>query len=372
MGVAQGGTPARVFVLSVTRDLGDELGGEIAEAVTASGHDLTGRDLVLPRGDDGDVALGRRLHDHRSDVVLVCGSAELNGGDAGSRAVGRRIRRALPGLSEAYAAAGGGPEGDVRGGYTEERLLVFSIPDQLPAALSFAREHVLPGLSGWIAGAEAAFAEEETAPAPAPVAAPSDDGEAPAAPVPDGVSVTQITQAPPKEEKEALSTGWESGLRALKGTLKKGWPTVPEAFERLAACNDVLDTSGQRALVTFENGRTYGAFGWPDLNRVDAKILLVAEGEPVPEIIALHRHPHWTGTVTDDSGLKLPTRDLNELSERITGKPIPTQGELFAVEAGAVFVRVERRVLRWDGKREVDQGTVSQTLASLMLKWSQR
>ncbi len=366
MSVASGSAAVRVFVLSVTRDLSDELGGEIAEAVTASGHELTGRDLVLPKGDDPAVALGRRLHDKRSTVVLVCGSATREGQDAGSVAVSRRIKRAVPGLAESYAAISGNDSGDVHGGYTEDRLLVFSLPDDVASSLAFAREHVLPRLSALVAGAEAAFEEE----------APQPPAELPAvvegATVPDGVSVTQITSPKPAEEKEAISTGWESGLRAMKGEMKKGWPTVPEAFGKLAACNDVIDSSGQRALVTLANGRSYGAFGWPDLNRVDAKILLIAEGEPIPEIIALHRHPHPTGTVTDDGGPLLPTRDLNELSERITGRAIPTQGELFAVEAGAVFVRVERRVLRWDGKREVDQGTVSQTLASLMLKWSQR
>lgn len=371
MSVAWGSAAVRVFVLSVTRDLSDELGAEIAEAVSAAGHELTGRDLVLPKGEDPAVALGLRLHDRRSDVVLVCGSAARGAQDAGSAAVSRRIKRAIPGLAEAYAAISGSQDSDAIGGYTEDRKLVFSLPDAVAPSLTYAREHLLPRLAELLAGAEAALEDPPAAEAPAAQdAALATTGDAEAAI--DRVSLTQIQSARPDEEKEALSTGWESGLRALQGEMKKGWPTVPEAFERLAACSDLLDTSGQRAIVTLANGRTYGAFGWPDLNRVNAKILLIAEGEPVPEIIAVHRHPNPTGTVTDDGGPKLPTRDLGELSERLTGRAIPTQGELFAVEAGAVYVRVERRVLRWDGKREVDQGTVSQALATLMLQWSQR
>lgn len=361
-----GFTPVRVFVLSITRDLMDDLGAEVADAVAGSGHDPSGRDLVLPKGSDPDVAVGRRLHDKKSDVVLVCGSATIGGQTAGTDAVTRRLRKEIPGLRDAWRAMGGPEDSDIKGGYTEDGKLLFTLTEPPALAAAFAREHILPRLTQLVADAEAALA------APDPSEAGAGTELATTAEPAAGVSVTQIKAPPPDEERPAIASGWEAGLRGMKGTMKKGWPTIPEAFGRMAACNDVLDTANQRAIVTLNNGRTYGAFGWPDLNRPDAKILLVGEGEPVPEIIALHRYPHVVGTVTDDSGLKLASGNLDELSTILTGAPLPTRGELFAVEGKAVYIRVERRIWRWDGRRETDEGTVSQAMASLMLRWSQK
>jgi hypothetical protein len=75
------------------------------------------------------------------------------------------------------------------------------------------------------------------------------------------------------------------------------------------------------ALRTGQYDIAIGAFGWPDLNRVDAKILLVAPGEPVPEIIALP-----ILSLTLPSGLKnssftntSASRSLPSLLSRISG-----------------------------------------------------
>lgn len=374
----------RIFILSVTRDLGDAVGGELAEAVTESGHELAGRDMVLSEGEVGP-ALARKLADPKVQAVLVCGAASRWGSDAGSRAVAAKVARPVDGLGALYQGLALEARGaavlldEVAGGLTEGKKAVFSLPDDAAAAGLAARRLILPILGELLGRAGKALATEEEAPEkpaakdgkPAKAEKPPKDDEE-AAPVPEGLSVSQILAAPPKEDKEELATGWEAGLRAMKGELRKSWPSVPDVFERLAASRDVLDGAGQRAEVVNGDGRRFGAFGYPDLSRVDARVLLVAEGEGVPEVIALHRHPRPVGTVVEGGALNLPTRDATALAERITGRAAPGGGELFAVEGDAVYLLRDRKVVRWDGKREQDQGTASQALASLMLRWTQR
>ena len=49
-----------------------------------------------------------------------------------------------------------------------------------------------------------------------------------------------------------------------------------------------------------------------------------------------------------------------------------TSGELFALDGESVWVQRGRRVYRWDGSRERDDGNPKQMLASLVLRWSNR
>ncbi len=378
---------ARVFILSVTRDLGDSLGGELAELVTEAGLSLAGRDLVQPEPEVVRTALARRLADANVAAVIVVGAAERWGQDAGSRAVAEQISRPLPGFAELYRAHALPARGalalldDVHAGLTEKRKALFALPGDA-SALSAARALALPLVSELLARAEAALRVEAPAAKPAPGKGaparpepePEEDDAATeeAPPVPDGVSVTQIAAAKPKEDKELLSSGWEAGQRALKAELRRGWPVIPDAFDRLSAALDVLNAAGQRGELALEDGRKVGAFAFPDFSRVDSRILLVGEGDGVPEVIALHRHPRPTGTVVEGGILTLPTRDPAELGERMFGRAAPGGGELFAVEGDALYLRRGAKIWRWDGKREQDQGTASQVLASLMLRWSQR
>ena len=92
----------------------------------------------------------------------------------------------------------------------------------------------------------------------------------------------------------------------------------------------------------------------------------------LPEVIALHRHPRKVGTASPGGALQLQATSVDELSERLTGRPPPNGGELVAAEGDAVYLLRDRRVYRWDGRREQEQGTSGQALASLMLRWSQR
>lgn len=382
----------RIFILSVTRDLGDSLSAELADAVTAAGHTLVGRDMVHPDADAARSALARRLADPKVQAVIVAGAAQRWGSDAGSRAVAGKLARPLLGLAELYRGLAlelRGPEvllDEVLGGLSEEKKAVFALPDHEEAALLVAKRLILPLLQTLLSRADGALrAEAASLPAPAgsgasPASAaqrapePRADAEEEeaAAPVPDGVSVTQIHAARPNEDKELLSSGWESGQRALGGELRRSWPEIPEAFERLSASLDVLNSATQRAELLLADGKKLGAFAYPDFSRVESRILLIAAGDEWPEVIALHRHPRPVGTVVPGGSLKLPDQEPEALSERMFGRPSPNGGDLFAVEGDALYLLRQRRVYRWDGRREQEQGTVSQTLASLMLRWTQR
>ncbi|MCK6506733.1 hypothetical protein L6R53_25745, partial [Myxococcota bacterium] len=152
------------------------------------------------------------------------------------------------------------------------------------------------------------------------------------------------------------------------------FPPLPEVFARLAPARQVLESAGERGVVTLPDGRQLGAFGWPDLLRGRAKVLLVGEGEPMIEVIALHRFPRRVGVCAQGGTGYLPGVDFDPDGPAVerTGAPLPSFGTLFAVEGGAVLVSRDHKAWSWDGRHERDEGTPSQALASLLLRWSQK
>jgi hypothetical protein len=155
-----------------------------------------------------------------------------------------------------------------------------------------------------------------------------------------------------------------------KGT----WPELPEAVERIAPIVDVLHTSGERGTLKLPNGKVYALFGWPGL-APGAKVIAIGAGEPLGELLALHRYPVMTGTCLDGGGGLLPHRGepVARLAEAIAGRaPKDVSGEPFAVQGDALWIQRGNRAIRWDGQRERDEGTVKQALASLVLEWSSR
>jgi hypothetical protein len=180
---------------------------------------------------------------------------------------------------------------------------------------------------------------------------------------------------PTPPTSDMAPTGWQGGLQMAQGALlRDAWPKLPGAIERVAAAREVLDRAGDRAVVRFSDGREYAAFGFPDLRRTSSKVLLVGPGQPLGEVVALHRYPRTVGLLVAGEGGVLPRgdQDPRPVSKRITGRPNPSDGTLFAVDVDAVYVLREGEVWRWDGRRETPFGTAIQALATLVLGWSQR
>ncbi len=180
---------------------------------------------------------------------------------------------------------------------------------------------------------------------------------------------------PDGAEQTAGRSGWQAGLAALGARLDRDrWPPLPDVFSRVAPARNVLETAGERATCILPDGRKLSAFGWPDLLRSRSKVLLVAEGQPLAEVVALHRHPRKVGVVVEGDRGMLPSADsdLDNVARERTGSPPPGFGTLFAVEGGVVYYQRDRRIWSWDGGRERDEGSPTQAFASLLLRWSQR
>lgn len=187
--------------------------------------------------------------------------------------------------------------------------------------------------------------------------------------------VQELTAAPAPAPEAHGGGGWLAALEALGGALERGGAVeLPEAFERLAPARNVLESAGATGRVRLPSGRRYLAFGFPDLLRPSSKVLLVGEGSPWPEVVALHRHPRRVGTCIEEDGGLLPGRDRDPDGPAIerTGAPPPGGGTLFALDGAVVYLQRGSRVLAWDGRKEREEGPASSTLAGLMLRWSQR
>lgn len=381
-----------VYVLSVGRDIGDEAGGEVVEALEAAGFPIAGRDMVTPDAMAVDAAIDRRLADRGPGALVVVGGTLVPGHDMSTRNIGKRLAWAVPGFAESYRALACPTLGadalltELCGGVTAGRTLVFSLPDGPKAARLAADRLLVPLLHKLPALIDAALADaapattapveaRPTAQVPAKRVTPEED-EAAAPEITAGLSVTEIkVPAPAKDSDEPKpASGWQAGLRAMGAELKREWPALPEALERLAPVRNLLDTAGQRGVVVAPDGRRYAAFGFPDLTRDSSKVLLIREAEPLAEIIALHRHPRAVGLVIEGPAGALPSADepAAAVAERLVGRAPPTASGLWAVDQDAVYLSREGRIWRWDGRREALEGTPTSTLASLLLRWSQR
>ena len=157
---------------------------------------------------------------------------------------------------------------------------------------------------------------------------------------------------------------WNADPARLKAT---GWPAIGKSAPVL----EVLNSAGEQGVVEID-GERYGAYGWPDLRRNGAKVLLIGAGEPLAEVIALHRLPVRHGICRRGGGLLPSTGRMGRTSVEVTGQDYPDNGRLFAVDHSAIFVMDGQAVHRWDGQRQTAQGSPSACMASLMLSWSQR
>ncbi len=343
-------------------------GEEVAEQLAEAGYTVSG-----PASCEATAAAvaGAVKEAPGADVVVVVGGCGPRG--VFPEALQVLGARTLPGFGEEVrslareilqASAWGLRVG---AGFAGERLAVG-----LPAHAEVAHEAVarvlLPALpllfpqEGW-------SADEEAPPA---VAAP-----APATPTRSvGLEMAEAVEDVVQESSEegVPARGWQAAVRALNAEVQLGRrEDLPEPIENLAPVVNVLHTAGEVGTMRLPSGRRYGLYGWPDLRRPGSKVIAVSWGDPLAELVVLHRHPHPVGTTIDgDLGLLPPSdSDVADAAIRATGRPPPDpSGKLFALESDAIWILRGRRVYKWDGRRERDDGNPKQVLASLTLRWS--
>jgi hypothetical protein len=138
----------------------------------------------------------------------------------------------------------------------------------------------------------------------------------------------------------------------------------------------VLRSAGERIAVRFQDGSRGAAFAFPNISRRDARVLVARNGEPVGEVIALHRGVRGVGLCRAGSpSLILPSADerLAKVTKERTGTVYEGPGRLFAVGAHEVlFVDPDGLVYQWDGRTRSPVGSVAQAATSLLTTWSQR
>jgi len=184
------------------------------------------------------------------------------------------------------------------------------------------------------------------------------------------IRVSQIAS----EEPPKTGSIWEELLLQMGGHIDHdAWADIPPELHRIAPVRNVLEQAGTRKKCTFTNGSEYTLFAYPDFQTHNAKVLLIGTKNSQIEIIALHRSPQKVGVVSAYGCGWLPQKNLLELSKEYTGKKSPTSNAtIFALDSRSMYYVSDGTVYHWDGKRERNFGTPNQTLASLVLQWSQR
>ena len=399
-----GPTRVRVHVVTVSTsrtDATDRSGPLLRELVTEGGHEVAGHTLVADDPAAIGAALDSLLADPTVGAVVLTGGTGVSARDCTPSVVRTRLDRELPGFGELFRMLSWQEVGAAAmlstavGGIAQGRP-VFALPGS-PNACRLAMEKlILPELAHLVGevsketplpvkgAAKAPIATKTAAKAPAPAPAPNapvaagriglSATEPEPAPVPTEL-VSQIVSEAQRPPEPDLATGWRAGLRALGGEVKRGaLGEIPESIERIAAAMDVLNAAGDRATVALPDGRTYTAFGYPDLARNASKVLLVRDGAPFAEVVALHRWPSRVGTcVEGDEGIA-PSADLDPgpISEERTGAPFPVVGILFAVEGASVYVLQGRKIAQFDGRNVTDGWPLASAVGTLLLHWSQR
>jgi hypothetical protein len=103
-------------------------------------------------------------------------------------------------------------------------------------------------------------------------------------------------------------------------------------------------------------------------------VLLVRDGEPFPEVVALHRWPRTVGICAASEDGVVPSSELDPgpVAEERTGAPYTGPGQLFAVEGASIYVLQGRKVAQFDGRNVADGWPLASAVGSLLLHWSQR
>ena len=363
--VSPGAQPAAVHVVAVAAEssVAEGLAEQLADAgLTVSGP--TAVDAVDTASVEGAIRKAPG-----ADAVCLVGDAGRLAASAHAvfdsvlRGYGEAFRRELAAADALVSQVEAGRVGDT---------LVFVVPSD-PDGCKRAGQLVLSGLS------VASLAEADAAPtAPVPFGAAAGASVALSVaedhPGRDALGRKASTAEADDEADEPTPPGWLRAVELLGAEVLPGRrEELPENIEKLAPVLNVLHTAGENGTMKLPSGRRYSIWGWPDLRRPTSKVLAVSWGEPLAEVVALHRHPAEAGTcIEEDNGL-LPAagEDVAEVARRICGRaPNDPDGQLFAISGDAVWILRSRRVFKWDGTREKDDGNAKQVLSSLALHWS--
>ena len=184
------------------------------------------------------------------------------------------------------------------------------------------------------------------------------------------VRVSQIAS----EEAPKTDSIWEELLLQMGGSIDHDtWTDITPEPKRIAPVRNVLEQAGVRKKCHFSNGSPYTLYAYPDFQTRNAKVLLIGAKNGQIEIIALHRAPQKVGVVSAYGCGWLPQKSLLEISKEYTGRKAPkSDATVFALDSRSIYYVHDGTVYHWDGKRERNFGTPNQTLASLVLQWSQR
>lgn len=382
----------RVVVVTSSRtDATDETGPAVAGRIRAAGL----RVAAVERVDDDEAAIGAIVDQSRDDptvrCLLLCGGTGLSARDRTVEAVAPRLTQQIPGFGELFRALSYQAIGSAAmlsralGGLAGDTA-VFALPGS-PEACALALDRlILPELRHLIHQVDRERGAHEAAALPSSPASAAPAGptaDAPAAAAAGGAAAPLQVDAkaigeqerPPDPDAEAPAIGWKLALERLGATLEDAaWPPLPQAFERMPAARELLETAGQTQVARTRDGRVYTLYGWPDLRRASSKVLMVGEGEPGPEVVVLHRYPRQVGIAVEDGSGLLPGSDYlpGPIAERLTGAEAPGAGMLYGIDTDAVYTERGGRVFRWDGRKETELGSASQAMASLLLRWSGR
>lgn len=373
---------ALVVTVSTSRDAStDRSGPLIRQLLEAAGHTVS-RHALVP---DDPTAIGEVLDaglaDPNVDLLIFTGGTGVSARDCTPRVVAERLDRPLTGFGELFrwlsyqeigsAAMLSGAMGGIARG-----KLVFSLPGSSGACRLGMEKLLLPEVGHLLAelAKESALPVAQRGPAGIratggvmPVVRPSAGRSSPTGAPAAGDA------APAKEHTQTIL---EVVLATLGARLTPGAPIeIPDWIARQPAVMDVLNSAGDRVALSFEDGSRGIAFGYPDVRRPGTKVLVVRPGEPYGEIVAAHRGLQGTGLCSfGSSSTVLPPAEtsLAQVTQARTKVAYTGPGELFAVEAAAVYYLDGGKVHRWDGRGSTTLGSPASALASLVLAWSAR
>ena len=353
--------PIGFAVATVSSELTTETDGSgpaVAAALRRGKHNVV-ESVIIP---DNIQAISRFVvecsDNPKVSAVILAGGTGLSKQDVTYEAISRLLDKELPGFGEIFRVLSFKSIGSkamksraIAG--TMGSLVIFAIPGSPKAADLAVDSLIAPQVSDivWELGKE-------------PISVSTD--AAPLQPAEEGETVADHVEDEPK-------AGWQRSLALLDGTIEYGSkPELPDWLQGVAPAREVLESAGQRATIRLPSGE-YQAFGFPDLSRPSARVILASTQSTRGEIIALHRMPVPTGIAAYRIGGILPyCGHLSRAAIELTGKEYPGNGRLFAVDSNTIHVIDGGRVVTWDGHSVVQVGGEVSALGSLLLRWSQK